>query len=147
MSHIFWPELWNWKKFARDGNSKCCSYLTFVVDTFPEKLALFLQLELVGRLYFPCLSSLLTQLIDFRIPCNVGLFDLISLFPIPIVIQRLMTVPATHVSIIMLFTFFIRPSESRFGRPFFSKKVFPFLTFFILIFQLLMDVLTRIYFK
>ena len=35
----------------------------------------------------------------------------------------------------MIFTFFIRLSESRFGRPFFLKIIFPSLSFFIFIFQ------------
>lgn len=102
------------------------------------------------------LPFFLVQFIDFKTPraqssrsssdppfslYSVSLFDLITASPVAITIRWLTTVPAVHVLTITSFTFFIRSSERRFSRTFFLKIIFLSLFFFILVLQLLMDVL------
>ena len=102
-----------------------------------------------GSIFF-VVSLLLYQFIDFKAPHtqssvssndppfsfnSVGLFDLTTPFPIAITIWWLAAVPANPCSNHNDLHFFIRLSESRFGRPFFLKIIFPSLSFFIFIFQ------------
>ena len=48
--------------------------------------------------------------------------------------RRLIAVPAARVPIIMVFIFFMKSSETKFGRSFFLKIVFPSFSFFVLSF-------------
>ena len=77
---------------------------------------------------------------------NVRLFDLTTPLPIATTMRRLIAVPAARVLIIMVFIFFMKSSETEFGHPFFLKIVFPSFSFFILSFQLLMVVQTKMHF-
>ena len=124
----------NGKKFRRYWNSECSSYLTFVVDTFNRNGFNNFNVKSVTSV---CCNN---PWFSFN---NIGLFDFIIPLPMAITIRRFIAVPAAHVAIL---TFAIRPSKSRFGRPFCLKIVFPSLSFLILNFQWLMDVLRKVYF-
>ena len=108
---------------------------------------------------FPVVLFLLVQFIDLMTPRTqslvntkgppfyfntVGLFDLTTPLPIAITMRRPIAVPVARVSIIMVFIFFMKSSQTSFGRPFFLKIVFPSFSFFILSFKLLMVVLTKV---
>ena len=97
---------------------------------------------MLGRLCFPCFPFSPHLVMDFKTPlaqssvsCSdppfsfntFGLFDFSTPFPMAITIQRLIAVPAACVLIIIVLTFAIRTSESRFGRTYRLKIIFSFL--------------------
>ena len=118
------------------------SYSKITPEIFFWKVSFYSKRDCLDGSIFPAVPLLLFQFLYFRTPSaksfvssndssfafiNGGLFNLTTLFPIAITMWRLTVVPAARVPIIRIFTFLIKPSESRFGWHFFLKIIFPFL--------------------
>ena len=135
------PEIFFWKVNFSSKRNYCLDGSIF-------RVVPFLLVQFIDLMTHRAQSLVISKEPPFSFN-NVGLFDLTTPLPIAITMRRLITVPAVPCSndgLPIVFIFFMKSSETKFGRSFYLRIVFPSFSFFILSFQLLMVVLTKVYF-